>query len=227
MSEALKQQREEQGTIVPLAKNTVVTPVGNGMSYLAKHSSSGTALRFSKDGKFIKPTCGDEEVPEGTRYAVIWDQTRGGCQRFNGKGERPDLKLDLVFGGRPPTPEELGGSDPSQWPISDMTGKPENPWREVLMVPLQSIETGEVLVFSTMSITGLRAVSNLLTQSARLGAKDLDHYPVIALRAGGYEHRKFGWVKVPAFERVGKAPKTDITAALTSLKDDMEDAIPF
>jgi hypothetical protein len=32
---------------------------------------------------------------------------------------------------------------------------------------------------------------------------------------------------VPAFERVGKAPKTDITAALTSLADDMSDAIPF
>jgi hypothetical protein len=227
MSEVLKQQKAEHGVIVPLAKNTSVAPVGSGMGYLAKHASSGTALRFSKDGKFIKPTCGDEEVPEGTQLAVIWDQARGGYQRFRGKGERPELKIDLVFGGKPPEREQLGDTDPSQWEVSDMTGRPEDPWREVLMVPLQSIETGEVLVFSTMSITGLRAVSNLLTQSARLGAKDPDHYPVVALRAGGYEHRKFGWVKVPAFERVGKAPKTDITAALTSLKDDMEDAIPF
>jgi hypothetical protein len=219
-------EQNGKGAIAPMTKSAL-TPVGGGMNYLAKHSSGGTVLRFSKDGRFVKPTAGDEEVPEGTQLACIWDQARGGFQRFHGKGERPTLKIDLVFGGNPPQRDDLGDTDSSQWEVSDMTGRPEDPWREVLMVPLQSLETGEVLVFSTSSITGLRAVSNLLTQSARMSAKDPDHYPVIALRAGGYEHRKFGWVKVPAFERVGKAPKTDITAALTSLADNMEDEIPF
>jgi hypothetical protein len=27
------------------------------------------------------------------------------------------------------------------------------------------------------------------------------------LRAGGFDHRKYGWVRTPAFEFVGKAPK--------------------
>jgi hypothetical protein len=228
VTEALKQQRQEQGVIVPAAKSTsALAPINSGMGYLAKHASSGTVLRFSKDGKFVKPTEGDEEVPEGTQLAVIWDQARGGYQRFRGKGERPELKIGLVFGGKPPERDELGDNDEAQWPISDMTGKPEDPWREILMVPLQSIEDGAVYVFSTMSITGLRAVSNLLTQSARLAAKEPDHYPVFALRCGGYEHKKFGWVRVPAFERVGKTPKADITAALTSLADDMNDQVPW
>jgi hypothetical protein len=43
---------------------------------LAKHTSSGTVLRFDKDGKFIQPTNGDAVLPEGTELVVHWDQAR-------------------------------------------------------------------------------------------------------------------------------------------------------
>jgi hypothetical protein len=228
MSEALKLQRTDQGVIVPLAKTGAATPQLNaGMNYLAKRASTGIPVRFNKEGKFILPTEGDKELPEGTQLAVIWDQARGGYQRFGAKGERPEFRVDLIFGGKPPERHELPDNDPAQWPISDLTGEREDPWKEVQMVPLQSIDDGQVYVFSTMSVTGLRAVSNLLTQSARMAAKDGDHYPVIKLRCGGYEHKRFGWVKVPGFERTGKAPKSDITAAVTSIAGDMDDEIPF
>ena len=228
MSEALKQQRQEQGVIVPAAKAAIATTQLNaGMNYLAKHSSTGVPVRFNKDGKFVCPTEGDKELPEGTQFAVIWDQARGGYQRFGAKGERPEYKVALIFGGKVPERSELGDTDPNNWPISDFSGECEDPWKEVQMVPLQSIDDGTVYVFSTMSVTGLRAVSNLLNQSARMAAKDGDNYPVIKLRCGGYEHKKFGWVKVPAFERVGAAPKSDIAAAVTSLASDMDDEIPF
>jgi hypothetical protein len=101
MSEALKQQREQQGVIVPAAKNNVVQ-LNTGMSYLAKHSTAGIPLRFNKDGKFILPTEGDKELPEGTQLAVIWDQARAGYQRFGDKGEKPQFKLGLIFGAAPP-----------------------------------------------------------------------------------------------------------------------------
>jgi hypothetical protein len=227
MSEALKQQREQQGVIVPLAKTGVATQLNAGVNYLAKHSSTAIPVRFNKEGKFILPTEADKELPEGTQLAVIWDQARGGYQRFGGKGERPEFRVDLIFGGQPPGRHELPDNDPAQWPTSDLTGEKEDPWREVQMVPLQSIDDGTVYVFSTMSVTGLRAVANLLTQSARMAAKDGDSYPVIKLRCGGYEHKRFGWVKVPAFERTGKAPKSDITAAVTSVAGDLDDTIPF
>ena len=214
--------------IVPLTKaNVVTTQLSNGMSYLARHSSTGIPVRFNKEGKFILPTEGDKELLEGTQLAVIWDQARGGYQRFGAKGERPEYRVDLIFGGKPPTRNELGGTNENEWPISDFSGEREDPWKEVQMVPLQSIEDGQVYVFSTMSVTGLRAVSNLLHQAARMAAKDGDNYPVIKLRCGGYEHKKFGWVKVPAFERVGSAPNSDITTAVTSLAGDMDDEIPF
>jgi hypothetical protein len=34
-------------------------------------------------------------------------------------------------------------------------------------------------------------------------------------------------VKTPAFTRVGKAPKSDVSAAVTKVADDMSDEIPF
>jgi len=226
-SEALKQQRQEAGVIVPAAKSGNVVAISAGMDYLAKHSSTGVPVRFNKDGKFILPTEGDKELAEGTQLAVVWNQGRGGFQRFGEKGERPEFRLSLIFGGKPPAREELGDTDPSRWPVSDFSGEQEDPWKEVMMVPLQSIEDGTVYVFSTMSVTGLRAVANLLHQSARMAAKDGDNYPVIKLRCGGYEHKKFGWVKVPAFERVGTAPKADVVSAVTSVAGDMDDEIPF
>jgi hypothetical protein len=227
MSEALKQQRAEQGAIVPAAKTSVAPQLNAGMNYLNKHASTGIPVRFNKEGKFILPTEGDKELPEGTEFAVIWDQARGGYQRFGEKGERPEYRVALIFGGKPPERDELPDNDPSKWPVSDFSGGQEDPWKEVQMVPLQSIDDGQVYVFSTMSVTGLRAVSNLLHQSARMATKDGDHYPVVKIRCGGYEHKRFGWVKVPGFERTGKAPKSDITAAVTSIAGDLDDEIPF
>jgi hypothetical protein len=225
-AQVLDQQRKDHGVVVPL---TTAAPaaINAGLGYLAKHTSSGTVVRFSKDGKFIQPTQGDAELAEGTELVCHWDQARAGFQRFNGKGERPDVKIDLIFGGKPPERSELGDDDESQWPISDLSGKPEDPWREVQMVPLESIETGEIFIFQTMSVTGLRAVANLLRQSSRMAAKAPDELPVIKLRAGGFDHHKFGWVRVPAFEFVGKAPKTNIAAAVTAVSADLNDEIPF
>jgi hypothetical protein len=229
-AQVLQQQNddaERDRGAVALRTTTTPAAINAGLGYLAKHASSGTVLRFSKDGKFIQPTQGDAELPEGTELVCHWDQARAGFQRFNGKGEPPDVKIGLIFGGKPPERSELGDNDPSQWPISDMTGQPEDPWREVQMVPLESVETGEIYVFQTMSVTGLRAVANLLRQSSRMAAKDPDHIPVVKLRAGGFDHRKYGWVRVPAFEFVGKAPKTNAAAAETSISADLNDEIPW
>jgi hypothetical protein len=206
---------------------TAVAAINAGLGYLAKHASSGTVLRFSKDGKFIMPTQGDAELPEGTELICHWDQARGGYQRFNAKGEPPDVKIDLIFGGNPPERDELGDDDETQWPVSKLSGEQEDPWREVQMVPLENVTTGEIYIFSTMSKTGLRAVSNLLAQASRMTSKNPDYLPVIKLRAGGYNSHLYGWIKVPAFEFVGKAPKTNVAAAVTTVSADLNDEMPF
>jgi hypothetical protein len=234
-AQALAQQKADHekpkpppttAAIVPLEKPTPEN-ISGGLDNLSEYTSTGTVLRFSKEGKFVRPTQGDEEVVEGTQLVCHWDLSRKGYQRFNGAGEPPDARIALVFGGVPPKRGELGDEDPAQWPVSKLTGQPEDPWRPVMMVPLENPATGELLVFSTMSRTGLRAVANLLTQSARMMARDPNHLPVVKLRCGGYSDKRFGWIKIPAFEFVGNAPRTNIAAADTSVEATLNDRIPF
>jgi len=52
---------------------------------------------------------------------------------------------------------------------------------------------------------------------------------VVKLDVSGFEHRdsRIGWVRTPCFTRIGKAPKSDTSAAKTSLADNMSDTVPF
>jgi hypothetical protein len=231
MSEALKKQRDEQGAIVPASKAALM---GNGASpvsaYLAAHGvgMAGTFFKFAKDGKFRK-TADEEEVPEGTQFVVIYDQIQGGWIKFTGKGNPPERKQGNLFDGFVPVDREtLGDTDESEWE-EGLSGKPQDPWQFQVLLPLQHVETGELYVFSTSSITGRRAADSLITLCGRMQRLEPNDYPVIKLRISGFEHRdeRVGWVKTPAFERVGKAAKADTALADTSLANEMSDAIPF
>jgi hypothetical protein len=159
----------------------------------------------------------------------VYPQIQAGYIKFNGKGNPPDRKMGPVFSGfTPPDRESLGDTDQDLWEKS-LEGKPQDPWQFQLMVPMQVVETGELLIFSTSSITGKRAVDNLIEQCERMQRLEPDFYPVIKLSIGGFQHRdsRVGWVKTPALPRVGKAPKSDVSAALTTASDDMSDSIPF
>jgi hypothetical protein len=144
-ADALRQQREDHGVVVPTDKLPAVT---NGSSpvaaYLAEHGvgMGGTFFKFAKDGRFRK-TSDDEEIPEGKELVVIYDQIMGGWIRFCGKGNPPDRRMGPIFGGfMPPKREELGDTDDSQWEIG-LDGKPADPWQHQLLLPLQNPETGE------------------------------------------------------------------------------------
>src|SRR5262245_16110013 len=223
-------QRQEQGAIVPASKAMVMATASPVSAYLAAHGvgMNGTYFKFSKDGKFVKSS-DDEEIPEGTEFVVIYDQAHGGWVMFMGKGNPPARKQGPLFAGFVPPPrEELGDTDQSQWQ-EGLSGKPTDPWQFQLLLPLQDVKTGELFIFQTSSVTGRRAVDRLIQACARMMTTEPDVYPVIKLRISGFDHRdeRVGWVKVPAFERVGKAPKADTTIADTSLSGEMNDEIPF
>src|SRR5262249_31043128 len=153
---------------------------GGGLSaYLAKHDvgSGGTFLKFSKNGQFVR-TIDDEEVPEGTEMVCPFDETLGGFIKFQGKGEPPVRHMGpVVRGFIPPDRESLGDTDESLWD-TDLSGRPSDPWRHQLLLPLVSLEDGERYVFATSSITGRRAVLTLLKACQRQQAKEgEDTYP--------------------------------------------------
>jgi hypothetical protein len=230
-ADVLKRQREDHAVIAPAGTMPAVTDggaTGSVRAYLMEHASPGTMMKFSKDGKFIK-IADDEEIPEGTQFICVYHQAQVGFIRFNGKGEQPDRRMGSLFGGFvPPKREELGDLDESLWD-TDLSGRPADPWQQQILLPLQNIESGELFIFGTTSATGRRAVSNLLAQCERMLRREPDKYPVIKLRIGGFQHRdeRVGWVKTPAFDVVGKAPKGDTSAATAAISADLNDQIPF
>jgi hypothetical protein len=135
----------------------------------------------------------------------------------------------IVRGFVPPARESLGDTDESLWD-ADLNGRPTDPWQHQLCLPLVSQEDGEKYVFVTSSITGRRAVLTLLKACQRQQAKEGDdYYPIIKLQVGGFAHRdtRVGWVKVPVFPIVGKAPRDDYSQGSTAIEDDLNDQIPF
>jgi hypothetical protein len=220
-------QRQEQGAIVPASKATMMATASPVSAYLAAHGvgMNGTYFKFSKDGKFVKSS-DDEEIPEGTEFVVIYDQAQGGWVKFMGRGNPPVRKQGPLFAGFvPPSREELGDTNESEWE-EGLSGKPADPWQFQLLLPLQDVKTGELFIFQTTSITGRRAVDRLIQSCARMMTAEPEVYPVIKLRITGFDHRdeRVGWVKVPAFERVGKTPKPD-TAMVAN--GDPNDEVPF
>ena len=159
---------------------------------------------------------------------AIYDKIQAGWIRFTGKGNPPIRHMGAVFDGfAMPKRETLNELDETQWEL-DLSGRPQDPWQHQNLLPLQNTETGELLVFGTTSVTGRRAVGNLIAFCDRLQIKEPNAYPVIKLQVSGFQHRddRVGWVKVPAFTVVGRAPKDSTSPATTSLADDMDDGIP-
>jgi hypothetical protein len=228
----LKAEREAQGVIVSASKAALTTnggssPVGN---YLTKHGigANGTFIKFAKDGVFRKQM-DDAEIPKGTTAVLIYDQIRVGWIKFMGKGNQPTRHMGPVFEGFvPPDRESLGDLDEAEWE-EGLSGRAVDPWQFQVLLPLQDTQSGELLIFGTSSITGRRACDNLISLCGRMQRSEPDFYPVVRLDVSGFQHRdeRVGWVKTPAFTRVGKAPKSDVSAAITSAADDMSDEIPF
>jgi hypothetical protein len=62
----------------------------------------------------------------------------------------------------------------------------------------------------------------------RMKRADANEVPVVRLKAGGYNHRKVGWVSVPVFAVVGKTLRDCAAQPDTSAASDMGgDQIPF
>jgi hypothetical protein len=190
---------------------------------------AGTFFKFDgKEGKFVTSQ-DDTEIPEGSEYVVIYDQIQAGWVKFAGKGAAPERKQGAIFDGFVPPPRNtLGDDDESAWEIG-LNGKPQDPWQFQILVPLLSTADDELLVFQTSSITGRRACDVVIRMCGRMQVKEPDEYPVIKLRISGFEHKdeRVGWIKTPAFDRVGKAPKSNATLADTSREKDLNDSLPF
>ncbi len=155
----------------------------------------GRLVKFSKDGQFI--TADDSEpISDAAEFVVLADETLVGWIKFNGTGEPPDRRMGLLYGGfKMPPRDTLGDDDQSAWD-NGLNGLPEDPWKHQIYVVLQNVESGELYTYIASSQTARRSVGHLLRHYDRLRRTHPDEYPIVRLKAGGFQHRREQWAVV-------------------------------
>jgi hypothetical protein len=188
----------------------------------------GRLVKVSKDGQFITADDG-EPISDVAEFVVLADETLVGWIKFSGAGEPPDRRMGLLYGGfKMPPRDALGDDDRSAWE-NGLNGLPEDPWKHQIYIVLQNVESGELYTYIASSQTARRSVGHLLRHYDRLRRTHPDEYPIVRLKAGGFQHRdeRVGWVSVPAFAAVGRRPKDGTARPDTSRAADFDDAVPF
>ena len=222
------------GTAVAPAKTTAVTardtrtPQQQYLDEIAPAAIVGRLIKFGKEGTFITADDG-EPIAEGTEFTVLADQTLIGWLHFHDDGQPPDRIMGLLYDGfKMPARAELGDIDPTGWPTG-LSGTPEDPWRHWIYLVLQHADTAELYTFATASMSGRRAVGNLLRHYDRMLRTHPNELPVIKLRVGGFQHKdeRIGWVSTPVFAVIGRAPRDSVAKPDTTTRGQLDDAILF
>ena len=204
------------------------TAVQHYLDDIAPASIVGRMIKFGKDGKFVTADDG-QVVGEDVDFVALCDQTLIGWLKFNGAGEPPDRVMGVLYDSFVmPERSSLGDADQTKWELG-LDGRPQDPWQHHIYLVLQRGDTQELFTYVTSSITGRRAIGNLLRHYDRMQRAQPDQYPVVRLKVGGFQHRddRVGWVATPVLAVVGRAEKDNAAKPDTTHAGDMSDAIPF
>jgi hypothetical protein len=228
-----KDAEQARAARVPVARTAAVpavpdtrTPQERYLDTIAPAAFPGRLVKFSKDGEFVIAES-SEKVPSDKSLVALCGEVLVGWIKFGEEGEPPARAQGLHYGGfiMPPR-ESLGDLDQSEWPLG-LNGQPSDPWQHQICLPLQDRESSEMYTFATTSVSGRRAVGNLLRHYERLRKSHPDTYPIVQLRPSGFNHRdpRVGWVATPTFAVVGRIAKD--SAELPAMAAELEDEIPF
>lgn len=177
--------------------------VANYDTAFAAFQAAATAL--SGDSKpILKFNKGDwyagqdnTEIPLGTAVAIDMMSAEWGWIRWH-DGKPAERRMAHVATGQPPVPRDsLGHADEALWEKDD-EGKPRDPWRKSIEIPVREI-SGEkrefMLAGSGVGFEGAcKALFKAFGEQMRANSGKV---PVIELRSGKYQHSKWGIVKVP------------------------------
>jgi hypothetical protein len=205
------------------------TSVQKYVDEIAPAGLAGRLVKFGKEGSFITADDG-EPVPETADFLALCDETLVGWIKFSRDDDTPPERIMGVLydGWTPPARNTLGDVDQADWPAG-LSGEPEDVWKHQICLVLQNVETRELYTFATTSLTGRRAVGNLLKHYDRMQRTNPGEVPIVRLKAGGFNHRddRIGWVPVPVFAVVGRAPRDAAAKPDTSVAADLNDQIPI
>jgi hypothetical protein len=236
-------EAQKAAAVKPVVATVPTTITGGGVPALPDNSVqryideispatvAGRLCKLSKDGAY-KYTDTGEDVDVTAEYIALVPETFAGWIKFSADGEPPQRHMGLIYDGFViPSRSSLGDMDKSLWPLG-LDGAPEDPWRHMINVVLQSVATRELMTFSTASISGRNACGVLLRHYDRLRRRkgpDCD-LPVVVLKVGHFIPRKnprIGPVPFPQFAIRGHVPADSAIKPDTSIEADLNDEIPI
>jgi hypothetical protein len=161
--------------------------------HLAQWSGPGGRLYAFNGSTGIHRLLDDgTDMPAGQLFRAYLRDYRRGFIRFNGD-DPPSLKMvGLSENADLPTRESLGDNDPTQWPISEQTNQPEDPWKPQATFPIVTTDdAAELYLYVARGIVALNAVDSLLGRWRHHPKRKQGFLPVIAIYNGTYYSRKF------------------------------------
>jgi len=186
----------------------------------------GKILRFVKGAWVLGQE--KEKIPDRSRWIAIMGEARHGLIEWttviaeDGSTKREPVHTigKIGDGYQPPPRESLGKMDKSLW-RTGLDGKPEDPIRPCVYLPLLSYPDGEkVMTFTTSTKTGLPRFWQLIERIAWIGQRHLGQYPILELQVSGYDDRNFGWIHVPDWNIVGWVGRPDPALLLGHANND-------
>jgi hypothetical protein len=205
-----------------MTKEIAVIEESTALAHLATVAAAAQEMRLLKfvKGKFYT---GDDEVPIGREYVAHVNQLNHGWVKFS-DNKVADQRIGAVAKGFVCVPrEELGDTDTASWE-KDGTGTPRDPWTRQYYLPLEDVESGELLTFVTGSQGGNTAVGRLASQFVRNSRNGL---PIVRLNATSYKHKSFGRVETPDFPVIGWTGGEKKISTPAETAKEFNDAIPF
>lgn len=181
----------------------------------------GTLLKFSK-GDYLVGQNGDL-MEEGTELAANLLDMKTGWIKWQDKKPAEQI-MGRFIDTFPPTPrfkvpvrKELGDTDEALWE-TDKEGKTQDPWQftNYLVLKVPGVDGMEGLYTMPINSKSAHSAIGKLCQSyAKLGRmRPPGEQPIIKLGVDRYQHKEYGWQKVPVFTIVGWVKAGEFDSAI-------------
>jgi hypothetical protein len=172
------------------------------MSFMDEVSGGGSAKLLKFDGKAGNYVVrGSDANFNNQEFVADIYAAKGGYIKFGEKGQAPERQLGSIFPkDEAPLRSSLGNTDKGEWPPGRFGDEPEDPWTQVIELPLRHKDSGDAFLFTASSKTSLGAAKDFLGSCRRLPE---GFEPIVRLGVSSFKSR-YGLVKKPQLIVTGK-----------------------